>query len=383
MSLVVRTGPQEYECSAGVLDALSERVKERGIEKVVIVHGTTSWKVAQTYLSAFLESEIEIELCAFNGECTYEEVERIAQLAVKVEADAIIGVGGGKLLDTVKYSVDKIQGVHSVLIPTLASNCAPWTPLSVMYSADGVCLGYDFHKEQVGLLLIEPKLVLDSPVNYFIAGVADTLAKWYESDLILSQPEHQTNAFLMMARSAALHCRDNIVQHGQQAVADIQSQNLTPAFIQVVETIISISGLVGGLGDAYARTTVGHAVHDKLTVFPETHDYLHGEKVAYGVLVQLAVENKWSEIDQLFTFYNGLNLPKSLADLKLSGLTADQVEQFAGEVVQDDAVVKSGYPATQNGLVQAIVELEDYIEKKTEKLRLRDEKWAILQSRKC
>lgn len=383
MSLIVRTGPQEYECRVGVLDSLSERLKTHGIHKIVLVHGTTSWKIAQTYLSSFLESDIEIELSAFNGECTYEEVDRIADLAGQVKADAIIGVGGGKLLDTIKYSADKVPGVHSVLIPTLASNCAPWTPLSVMYSPDGVCLGYDFHKEQVRLLLIEPKLILDSPVNYFIAGVADTLAKWYESDLILSQPEHQTNAFLMMARSAALHCRDNIVQHGQQAVTDIQSQTLTPAFIQIVETIISISGLVGGLGDAYARTTVGHAVHDKLTAFPETHDYLHGEKVAYGVLVQLAVENKWSEIDQLFTFYNALNLPKSLTDLKLSGLTAEQVEHFAGEVVQDDAVVKSGYPATQEKLVQAIVELEDYIEKKAEKMKLRDEKWAILQSRKC
>lgn len=364
MSLVVRTGPQEYECRVEVLDSLNERLNAHGIRKVLLVHGTTSWEIAQPYLSAFLESDFEIELSAFNGECTYEEVDRIAAFASETKADAIIGVGGGKLADTVKYAAARSHGVDSVLIPTLASNCAPWTPLSVMYSADGVCLGYDKHPKQVAILLIEPQLVLDSPANYFIARVADTLAKWYESDVILSQPEHQTNAFLLMARAAALNCKNNIVQHGEQAVADIKSQSLTPAFIQVVETIISVSGLVGGLGDGYARTTIGHAVHDKITVFPETHAYLHGEKVAYGVLVQLAFEDNWSEIDQLTAFYSELQLPKSLADLKLSYLTNDQLEAFAGEVVQDASLVESGYPISQKKLAQAIVALEEYVKVK-------------------
>ncbi|MFL2106086.1 iron-containing alcohol dehydrogenase family protein [Desemzia sp. FAM 23991] len=361
MSLVVRTGPQEYECKVGVLDSLTNKLEMRGIRKAVVIHGTTSWEKARSYVVDLLEGNIELEFVAFNGECTYEEVERIAAISEQINAEAIIGVGGGKLMDTVKYAAAKSPGVESILIPTLASNCAPWTPLSVMYTADGVCLGFDLHTKQVGALLIEPNLVLDSPVNYFVAGVADTLAKWYESDVILSQPEHQTNAFLLMARAAALNCKNNIVQYGQQAVADIEAQSLTPAFIQVAETIIAVSGLVGGLGDGYARTTIGHAVHDKITVFPETHAFLHGEKVAYGILVQLAFEGKWTEIDQLAAFYDGLHLPKSLADLRLSSLTDEQLVVFAGEVAGDENLVESGYPASKEELYQAIVSLEEYV----------------------
>lgn len=367
MSLIVRTGPQEYECRVGVLDSLNERLNKHDIHKIVIIHGTTSWEIAQPFLSELLGSDVEIELSAFNGECTYEEVERIADLASQINADAIIGVGGGKLMDTVKYAAAKAPEVNSILIPTLASNCAPWTPLSVMYTADGICLGHDIHSKQVGILLIEPKLVLDSPVNYFIAGVADTIAKWYESDVILSQPAHQNNAFLLMARAAALNCKNNIVQYGEQAVADIKGQSLTSAFIQVVETIIAVSGLVGGLGDGYARTTIGHAVHDKITVFPETHAYLHGEKVAYGVMIQLAYEGKWREIDQLTDFYEELKLPKSLADLKLSYLTNEQLETFAGEIVKDATLKESGYPVSQGEMTNAIVELEEYIKGKSSK----------------
>ncbi|MBM6615252.1 iron-containing alcohol dehydrogenase family protein [Desemzia sp. RIT804] len=361
MSLVVRTGPQEYECRVGVLDFLTNKLKMRGIRKVVIVHGTTSWEKARSYVLNLLESDIEVEFVTFNGECTYEEVNRLAGITGQIKAEAIIGIGGGKLMDTVKYAAAKCTGVEAVLIPTLASNCAPWTPLSVMYNEDGVCLGFDMHTKQVSILLIEPNLVLDSPVNYFVAGVADTLAKWYESDVILSQLEHQTNAFLLMARAAALNCKNNIVQYGKQAVADIQAQMLTPAFIQVVETIIAVSGLVGGLGDGYARTTIGHAVHDKITIFPETHTFLHGEKVGYGILVQLAFEGKWTEIDQLSVFYDGLHLPKSLADLQLNYLTEEQLSIFAGEVARDENLVESGYPASQEELYQAIVSLEQHL----------------------
>lgn len=364
MSLIIRTGPQEYECRVGVLDSLIERLTKHDVLKAVIVHGTTSWDIARPYLSEVLDSEIDIELSAFNGECTYEEVERIAELAEFVEADIIIGVGGGKLIDTVKYATAKSKGVKSLLIPTLASNCAPWTPLSVMYSAEGVCLGFDIHSEQVGTLLIDPRLVLDSPVNYFIAGIADTLAKWYESDVILSQPEHKNYAFLQMAQSAARNCKEAIVEQGQQAVNDSRSQTLTPAFIQIVETIIAVSGLVGGLGDSFARTTIGHAVHDKITIFPESHHFLHGEKVAYGVMVQLAFENKWHEINELSVFYDELGLPKSLADLGLGDLTDKRIKIFADEIANDKTLVNSGYPASGIGLHEAMVLLEDYVKLK-------------------
>lgn len=364
MGLTVRTGPQEYECRVGVLDALVEKLKVREIHKAILVHGVASWHKATPYLAALLESEIEVTLVDFNGECTYEEVERIAKLTEQLNVDAIIGVGGGKIMDTVKYAAAKSAGADAVLIPTLASNCAPWTPLSVMYSQDGVCLGFDLHTRQVGLLVVEPELLLDSPVNYFVAGVADTLAKWYESDVILSQPQHQTNAFLLMARAAAFNCKSSISLYGQQAVEAIESKTMTTAFIQVCETIISISGLVGGLGDTYARTTIAHAVHDKITVFPETHAFLHGEKVAYGILVQLAVEEKWTEIEELTEFYDELHLPKTLEDLGLGKLPNEQLTVFTSEVAADSNLVASKYVVSKEKIQKAIVSLEEYAAQK-------------------
>ncbi|WP_035052328.1 iron-containing alcohol dehydrogenase family protein [Carnobacterium pleistocenium] len=362
MSLIARTGPQEYECRVGVLATLTNKLTLRGIQKAVIVHGARSWEKAESYLADLIASDLALEFVAFNGECTYEEVDRIAERARQSGADAIIGVGGGKLMDTVKYAAAKsAAGVQSILIPTLASNCAPWTPLSVMYNVEGVCLGFDLHTKQAALLAVEPNLLLDAPVNYFIAGAADTLAKWYESDIILSQPKHQTNALLLVSRAAALTCRDTILNYAPQAVTDSQSHTLTQAFTQVCETIIAVSGLVGGLGDGYARSTIAHAVHDKLTIFPETHAFLHGEKVAYGILIQLSVEENWAEVDQLAAFYDKLNLPKTLADLNLSYLTDDQIAELATNISVDANLSQSEYTATKETIQQAIHALENYL----------------------
>lgn len=367
--LIVRTGPQEYECASGVLDTLPDRLASRSIRKILLVHGEASWEKAQPFLGKLLtDRNLIIIEEQYRGENTYKEVSRISELAEKANADAIIGVGGGKLVDTVKYAAS-IGHFDAIVIPTLASNCAPWTPISVMYTDEGICKGFDVMSRQTSLVLVEPAIIIDSPIEYFSAGIADTLAKWYESDPILSLPENQSKTALLMARSAALSCRTVILENARQAVEDMKSGNITAAFVQLVETIIFTAGLVGGFGDDYARTTGAHSVHDAITIFPQTHSFLHGEKVAYGVLVQLALEENWQEIHQLLGFYDSLGLPASLADLDLGQLSEAEIEQTAGETVTQDKTIHAlPYETTQSIVLTAILDLEKYVESERKKL---------------
>jgi len=359
MELTVRTGPQEYICDVGILDHLVNKLKEKSITKVALIHGEKSWKKAEPYLNSVLTSSIDIEFVSFNGECDYEEVNRIVSTLNETEAQAIVGVGGGKLVDTVKYAAARITSIYSIIIPTLASNCAPWTPLSVMYE-DGVCLGFDIHDKQVSLLLIEPELIIDSPLEYFIAGIGDTIAKWYESNQILSQKKYAKKAALYIARQAADACRNNIFEHSQKAVEDFKTKNVSEEVVLVIETIISISGLVGGFGDQYARTTLAHAIHDSLTIYPQTHQFLHGNKVAYGVLAQLAYEENWNEIDTLTPFYNSLNFPKTLGELELDFLTDADLEKLSEKVLNNDILKKSEYKVDPVSFQTSLKNLESY-----------------------
>jgi uncharacterized oxidoreductase len=246
--LIVRTGPQEYECREGVLSTLPKRLQERFVKNILIVHGTVSWQKARPYLEELYKAGFSITKVAFSGECSYEEVDRIVSLAAEHESDAIIGVGGGKIMDAVKYAAAKAEGILNVMVPTLASNCAPWTPLSVMYTEDGVFIRYDFLQQQASLLLLEPQLIIDSPKDFFVAGLADTLAKWYESDEILSLPENAQQPMLMMSRQAAYICRQSILDHAELAIASLEAGEVTEAFVKLTEVITSISGMVGGMG---------------------------------------------------------------------------------------------------------------------------------------
>ncbi|MCH0446396.1 iron-containing alcohol dehydrogenase, partial [Enterococcus faecium] len=132
------------------------------------------------------------------------------------------------------------------VIPTLASNCAPWTPLAVMYKENGQAEGKTEHfYRQAAFFITDPQLVIDSPVPYFIAGLADTLAKWYESELILEQDFLQDESFLKLAQDTAKICKEEILNHSAKAIQDMAQRKLTSEFKQLSEIIFAVAGLVG------------------------------------------------------------------------------------------------------------------------------------------
>ena len=87
--------------------------------------------------------------------------------------------------------------------------------------------------------------------------------------------------------------------------------------IDVVDAIIAGGGMVGGLGERYTRVAAAHSVHNGLTVLPQTEKFLHGTKVAYGILVQSALLGQDDVLAQLITAYQRFNLPTRLAQLEV------------------------------------------------------------------
>lgn len=337
--LTIHPGPQAYICAEGVLASLPMRLHKLGITRVLIVHGTISWQKAQQFLEPLLISDIHVDEFHFVGEASEEAIATISQRATDTGAEAIIGLGGGKIQDTAKYAAYLSASLPFIAIPTLASNCAPWTSVAVVYNPDGSMDRLEVLPVQAKMLLIEPALIIDSPKDYFIAGMADTLAKWYESDAILSLSENQMSPMLFMARKAASLCQAVILKHGNKALADLEAGFISPELSAVIEIIISISGTVGGFGDYLARTTIAHEIHDAITVFPESHHFLHGHKVGYGILVQLAVENKWEEISKLKDFYLPLGIPTSLKEMGLDYLTDEQLTKIGHFTVRSESPV--------------------------------------------
>jgi hydroxycarboxylate dehydrogenase A len=352
----VHGAPSEYMLQEGILNQLESKLLERGIQKVLLVHGKNSWEAAKPFLPVFKEVEFKGHL--YGGECSLAEIEVVAGKVRKHEVDAIVGVGGGKVLDLVKAVAHKTKR-QTVLIPTLASNCSPWTPLSVLYDESGAFITYEIYPVSASLVLIDPRILLSAPPEMLIAGIGDTLAKWYEADVQMAAIENKSVP-LQISHYTARQCKEILLQHSANAIVAVNTGVLNEDFIKVAETIIMLGGMVGGFGGQYGRIAGAHSIHNGLTVLVETHHALHGEKVAYGILVQLVLEGKWEEIEELLPFYDELGLPASLIDLNVRVTNNEALLNVAAKstVPEESIHVMPIGLITAQRVKQAIIELE-------------------------
>jgi uncharacterized oxidoreductase len=357
-SLIVRAAPQEFVCREGSWNDLGDHLRRRGISRVLVVRGVNSWAAAERHWPRLSGTEVHYHV--YGGECTYEERDAIAGYAAGHQLQAIIAVGGGKITDLVKSAAAKLK-VPAVILPTLAATCAAWSSLSVMYDRQGSYVRFDVFPRSNALVLLDPAVIAASPPELLVAGIGDTLAKWYEADVIirhLPAPPVEVELAWFTARK----CRDHLLQYSVAALAAISSGILDDALTRTVETIIMVGGLVGGFGEDYGRTAGAHSVHDALTAIPQAHKLLHGSKVAYGVLVQLALEENWTEIEELLPFYARIGLPASLADMGLDFLSHEDLLELGERATLPEASIHMMPGVITAGRVaDAAAELERFV----------------------
>ncbi len=244
-------------------------------------------------------------------------------------ADCIIGVGGGKALDMAKLVAHRNGGLPVATVPTSGATCAAWTGLSNIYSEAGA-FRYDVPLDRCpDLLILDYELVRSAPRRTLVAGIGDAIAKWYEASVSSGHSEAST---IVAAVQGARVLRDILLQKSAAALADPES----PSWREVVDATVLLAGVSGGLGGAKCRTVAAHALHNGLTYLSAARGTLHGEKVAYGILVQLRLEEivRASQLaaaarQQLLQFYTEIGLPKSLDDLGLGDITLAQLRQAA------------------------------------------------------
>ena len=356
----VHGAPSEYILAEEALYLIEDKLLERALKKVLIVTGRHSWNAAKAYWPEI--KNIQYDMYNYGGECSLSEIERIADLVRTHQYEAIIGIGGGKVLDLVKAVCNETR-IQSILVPTLASNCSPWTPLSVLYDDAGSFIRYEIFPVCSSLVLVEPRILLEAPIEWLTAGIGDTLAKWYEADVQMASIEDKSVP-LQISHYAAKQCKDILLDQSRSALQAVRNGTLNAAFNKVVETIMVFGGMVGGFGDHYGRIAGAHAIHNGLTVLEETHHALHGNKVAYGILVQLVLENKWSEIEKLLPFYKELGLPNSVKQFGVNTLTEEMLTAVADKATlpEESIHVMPIGKITEKDVKEAIIALERYVD---------------------
>lgn len=320
--------------------------------KVALIGGKTALSVAQdSILNGCRQNGIDVSgIYWYGGQCSLSNINNLA-LEIKDKADVIVGVGGGKALDTSKavaYKLDK----PVITIPTIAATCAAWTPLSVTYTDDGIFIELSPEAQIPSAVLVDTQIIAEAPARLLAAGVGDTLAKWYEVD---TTSRNSSSAVILAARDTAALCRKVLLEYGSDTIQSVHKKEVTFALEQVVDAIIMLSGMVSGLGGDECRTAAAHAIYSGLTYLPEVHQKYHGETVAFGIIGQLMLEGRPEDAEELVAGLIPMGLPVTIAQLGVHNPSMEDLYRVGKGSVEAEDMNNMPFEVTPQMVVEAIL----------------------------
>ena len=290
--------------------------------RFALVGGVTAMQKGLPALQEAVAGSDMTLLCAlpFGGACTQSAMDRLARQLAPMAPDFLVGMGGGKALDTAKGVAHQL-GIPLVSMPTLVSNCAPITALSVVYREDGPFDRFLFYDAPPALTLIDLSIAAAAPARYFRAGMGDTLAKHLEStfsargDTLGKDLDHMSAMGLALSST----CYGPILAYGRAALGEVERQEAGPAMEICARSIIVSAGLVSLLAHDNYNCALAHAVCYGLQLIPHVEErFLHGDLVAYGALVQLVLDGQTDKARELRSFLVSLGTPVTLEQLGVS-----------------------------------------------------------------
>lgn len=315
---VFRSTPR-YIQAAGLIDNAAEPLAALKVKRCAILCTPRSQKGEAKRLIASLEQAgIDTYITTFGGECSFKEIEaRAAELREQAPIDALIALGGGKPLDAGKSIAHRLD-VPVVIMPTLASNDAPCSALSVIYTPEGATETYEVFDQNPALVMVDTEIVAKAPPRFLVAGMGDAMSTWYEARACHSNPVGMTpygDRPTLAGVALSQTCADILYEHGVAALEAVCKQQVTDA----VEYVVEANTLLSGVGFECTGVAGAHALAQALTLLPGVdHNYLHGEMVAVGILTQLMLESDHAEAERCARLFAQVGLPVNFAQIGLS-----------------------------------------------------------------
>jgi glycerol dehydrogenase len=344
--------PGRYIQAEGAVESLAEELQRLGSNALVIAGGAAQRTLVPRHLPAWRQ-RIAVTVERFGGECSEEEIQRLTNVVQSQRCDVIVGMGGGKVIDTAK-AVGHATNSPVAIVPTIASSDAPTSAVAVIYTPKGVFQRCLYLKRNPDLVLLDTRVIAEAPVRFLVAGMGDALATWFEAESCRKAfaPNECGGLGTLTGYALARLCYDTILEYGPAARIACQQKVVTPALSHIVEA----NTLLSGLGFESAGLAAAHSIHNGLTQLAPTHAFLHGEKVAIGVLAGLFLTDQPAAvIRRIYEFCESIGLPTTLQDIGLAQVADDDLRKVAEAACADrESIHHEPCPISADAVIAAL-----------------------------
>ena len=307
-----------------------------------------------------IDQNLYVNSSKLEFDCCLEDLSRIKNIIQRNKCDSIIAAGGGKVLDAGKYLADCLS-LPCITVPLSASTCAGWTALSNIYTINGQFIKDVTLRSCPKILVFDHTFIQTAPTRTLASGIADALAKWYESSLTSSKTE---DGLVQQAIQISRVLRDQLLIDGEKACKTQAAKGLS--WQNTIEACGLTAGLIGGIGGVKCRTAAAHALHNAITQIISTPKFLHGEIVGVGILFQLKLEelknnNKLAQQSrkQLLVLMKELNLPTTISELGINVFENNNLEKITEFTLRDESEIHFlPFEINQKDIVEIITNLE-------------------------
>lgn len=334
--LQVKT-PEVYVSEPRAIKLLGSLVSKYG-DRVLIIWSKTARSVIQEEVIESLGIQrISYGEYLFEGYPTLEKAKELWELSKEKEIEVLIAIGGGKVMDVTKAAGD-LAGLPVVTVPTIAATCAAWAALSVLYTEEG---NFDHFRRNIHCpkaVLADTDILASAPLRYLRAGIVDTMAKWYETT-VSSDSSTLDFSYINSINTARL-AFDFLEEYASLVIKNAEENKVDEYTIKTIDAIIFLAGNVGSYVGDKAYSGFAHPFYHSSRIIKETRETLHGELVAYGLIMQAILEGKSEkEIVDIVTRFSELNVAFTLEEIGISReikeklqIISDRVHQVFGDI---------------------------------------------------
>jgi glycerol dehydrogenase len=320
--------PRQYIQGEGALSCLGEIAARRGAQPLLIVDRDIHEQLAPALAASFTRPP---QTLIFSGQITLAAIEKLtAQAGALLDGAAvtlIYGIGGGKTLDAAKGVALRLNA-DFVSVPTIASNDSPTGRVIAIYDENYKLAKIENIPSSPEAVVVDTAVIARAPARFLRGGIGDAIAKKFEAER--AHADGATNylgtAPLLSALILADACYRTLRAHAVAGMRAAEQHVVNADFEATVEACLLMSGIAWESGGV----SLSHAVVRGIARSPGAQASLHGEHVAYGLLVQLAIEQRDDAfILDLMHFYRQIGQATTLKGLNIEDDSPAAIAQIA------------------------------------------------------